>query len=152
MQGTFKSETSFEKRQELCNRIKSQYRDRVPIIVETAPSNNKLTLKRKKFLAPRDISVGAFLGEIRKQASVNPEEAIFIFCGGNGGVLVPTSNNIAQVYEDYQDEDGFLYMTAALENTFGALYTVDTLAFGMLDNVLKVSERVARTLGLRNLL
>lgn len=150
MQGTFKSETSFEKRHELCSRIQAQYNDRVPIIVEVARSNNQLTLNSKKFLVPCVISVGGFLGEIRKQANVSPEEAIFIFCG-NGGVLVPTSNTMEEIYEKYKDEDGFLYITVALENTFGALQTVDMLTFGVLDSMLKSSSRIARTLGLGNL-
>ena len=147
MQGTFKSETTFEKRLELCNRIKTQYADRVPIIVEVA-RDSKLTISRKKFLVPNSISVGGFLNEIRKQANLQPEEAIFIFCGSSGGVLVPTSNNISQIYEKYKDEDGFLYITVALENTFGMLNTVDLLAFGLLDRVLASSGRMAKVLAL----
>ena len=152
MQSAFKNETSFEKRAELCNRIRSQYNDRVPIIVEVAPGNNQLKLSRKKFLAPKDISVGGFLNEIRKQSHISPEEAIFIFCGSGGGVLVPTNNTISQVYDTYKDEDGFLYITAALENTFGSLHTIEFLTVGVIDEILKSSGRVARTLGLNNLL
>jgi len=148
MQGTFKSEASFEKRQELCNRIRTQYKDRIPIIVELAKSNNLLTLNRKKFLVPSDISVGGFLGELRKQTSVRSDEALFIFCGNGNGILVPTSENIAHIYEKYHDEDGFLYITVALENTFGALETLDMLTFGVLDNLLKTSSRITRTFGL----
>ena len=152
MQGTFKSEASFEKRYELSSRIRTQYTDRVPIIVEVARSNNKMTLNRSKFLVPKDISVGAFLGEIRKQASIRPEEAIFIFCGSSNGILVPTSSNISEVYDKYKDEDGFLYITVALENTFGAIYIVDAIAFGLLDKILKTSSKTAHILGLENLL
>ena len=144
MQGTFKSETPFEKRRELCTRIKTQYKDRVPVIVEVA-NNVQLTLSRKKFLAPSDISVGGFLGEIRKQASIRPEQAIFLFCG-KSSVLVPASYTLDHVYEVYKDEDGFLYMTVALENTFGTLGNLEYL----LDEVLKGGGRVARTLGLGN--
>jgi GABA(A) receptor-associated protein len=152
MQGVFKNETPFEKRYELCSRIRTQYPDRIPIIVEVARSNNQLKLNRKKFLAPSDISVGGFLGEIRKQACLRPEEAIFIFCGSGGGVLVPTGDNMADIYEKYKDDDGFLYIIVALENTFGALQTIDMLTFGVLDGMLRSSSRAARTLGLGKLL
>ena len=148
MQGRFKSETSFEKRHELCSRIRAKYEDRVPIIIEVT-RDSQLTLNREKFLVPGDISVGGLLSEIRKQASVRPEEAIFIFCGG-GGVLVPTSETVSHIYEKYKDEDGFLYMVVALENTFGALQILDMLTFGVLDYLLKGSSRVSRTLGLGN--
>ena len=147
MQGTFKSETRFEKRLELCTRIRTQYPDRVPIIVEVT-KNSQLTISRKKFLAPGEISVGAFLNEIRKQSNLRSEEAIFIFCGSNGGILVPTSNTISQIYKKYKDEDGFLYMTVGLENTLGALNTLDFMTFGFLDHVLSSSGYVARGLAL----
>ena len=149
MQGTFKKDTPFQKRVELAERIRSQYKDRIPVIVEVAQSNDKkLQLNRKKFLAPADISMGAFLSEIRKQANIRSEEALFLFCGSNNGILVPTSNSISQVYDKYKDEDGFLYMVVALENTFGAWYTVKRMSFGMLDNVLTGSGKFARGLGL----
>lgn len=149
MQGTFKKDTPFQKRVELSTRIRSQYQDRIPIIVEVSESNaKKLQLNRKKFLAPADISMGAFLSEIRKQSNISSEEALFLFCGSKSGILVPTSNSVSQVYEKYKDEDGFLYMVVALENTFGAWNTVKRMSFGMLDNVLAGSGKFARGLGL----
>lgn len=113
---TFKNEHKFEKRVELCSRLRSQYPDRIPVIIE--PSDKKsIELNRKKYLTPVDISIGAFLNEIRKQAKVKPEEAIFLFFGS--GVLAPTAFTMSQAYDKYKDEDGFLYITVALENTFG---------------------------------
>lgn len=113
---SFKSEHKFEKRVELCTRLRSQYPDRIPVIIE--PSDKKsIELNRKKYLTPVDISIGAFLHEIRKQAKVKAEEAIFLFFGN--GVLAPTAFTMSQAYEKYKDEDGFLYITVALENTFG---------------------------------
>ncbi len=146
MHSTFKSETSFEKRTTLSARIISRHKDRVPVIVEISRNTN-LTLSSKKFLAPKDISIAGFLNEIRKQASIGPEQAIFLFCG-SAGVLVPTGYTISQVYEKHKDEDGFLYITVALENTFGLLRAVDA----MLDEMLTTSSRVSNALGLDNFL
>nr|QBK87131.1 MAG: ubiquitin-like protein [Marseillevirus LCMAC201] len=144
MQGTFKSETQFEKRLELCTRLRKQHPDRIPIIVEVA-KNSQLTIKCRKFLAPSEISIGGFLNVIRKQASIGYEEACFIFCG-TAGTLVPTSNTMAQVYEKYKDEDGFLYIIVALENTFGVLNTLDSWTFDLLNGILASSGRVVRGL------
>lgn len=141
MKATFKKENVFEKRAELCQRITKQYPSRVPVIVEVAPKS-KLILNRKKFLAPQDISVGGLLNEIRRQSSLKPAEAIFLFCG-SGGVLVPTSYKLAQVYEKYKDEDGFLYFTVAMENTFGGLAMIEQ----SLDYVLKTSSNLVKRLG-----
>lgn len=140
MQATFKKENEFEKRAELCRRIKKQYPTRVPVIVEVAPKSN-LKMNRKKFLAPQDISVGGLLNEIRRQSSLKPAEAIFLFCG-SGGVLVPTPHKLSQVYEKYKDEDGFLYITVAMENTFGGLVMLEKT----LDCVLENSSKLIRKL------
>ncbi len=147
MQGTFRRDTPFEKRCEIASRIKSKHGDRLPIIVEIARSSNKLLLNRSKFIVPKDISVGAFLGHIHNEAKVRPEEAIFIFCGSDSGILVPTSSNMNDVYQKYKDDDGFLYITAALESTFGALHTIDMVAFGLLDKLLHTSSKTVRAIG-----
>lgn len=139
MQGTFKKDNSLEKRIQLCEKIRKNYPHRVPIIVESAHGQT-IEIKRKKFLAPDDINIGSFLTEIRKQSTLRPEEAMFIFCGENGGVLVPTSSSMEQVYKRYKSDDGFLYMTVALENTFGDLHSVEMAAFSVLDRVLYSSS------------
>ena len=99
-------------------------------------------------MAPADISIGAFLTEIRRQSTIRLSEALYLFCGPGGGILVPTSSIVSKVYEQYKDPDGFLYMSVALENTFGGLQIVTNLTTGMLDRMLYTSSRVARTLGL----
>ncbi len=147
MRGTFKRDNKFEKRLELCNRIKTQYPNRLPIITETLP-NTDINLDRKKFLVPSDISMGGFLTELRKHTKLRSEEALYIFCGSKGGVLVPANQTICEIYEKYKDEDGFLYMLVALENTFGALFTIEQLSLGLLDNMLRTSGRVASLLHL----
>ena len=114
---SFKNEHKFEKRVELCTRLRTQYPDRIPVIIDTNDKKS-IEINRKKYLTPVDISIAAFLNEIRKQAKIKPEEAIFLFFGN--GVLAPTAYTMSQAYDKYKDEDGFLYITVALENTFGA--------------------------------
>jgi hypothetical protein len=50
---------------------------------------------------------------IRKRIQLAPEKAIYIFVDE---VLPPTAAMMAQIYEDYKDEDGFLYVTYSGEN------------------------------------
>ena len=141
MQGTFKTDNKFEKRVELCRRISKQYPTRVPVIVELAPKT-KLKLNRTKFLAPQNISVGGLLNEIRRQSSLQPAQAIFLFCGSTG-TLVPTSQTLLQVREKFKDEDGFLYFTVAMENTFGAFQSIEDFSQKCLDGALKTSAKIA---------
>ena len=56
---------------------------------------------------------GQFVYVIRKRIKLAPEKAIFIFVDE---VLPPTAAFMAQVYEEYKDEDGFLYVTYSGEN------------------------------------
>lgn len=146
MQGTFKRDNKFEKRLELCHRIKKQYPDRIPVITETI--NVDINLNHKKFLIPNDISIGGFLSELRKHTTLRPEEAMYIFCGSRNAVLVPTNQIISQTYEKYKDDDGFLYITVALENTFGAYFVLEQFSQKLLDSILKSSEQVISLLHL----
>ena len=73
-------------------------------------------IDKHKYLVPNDISVGQFVYIIRKRVKLTPEKAIFIFIND---VLPPTSTLMGDIYNEHKNEDGFLYITYAGENTFG---------------------------------
>jgi GABA(A) receptor-associated protein len=112
----FKKLNSLEKRKIESERIILKYPDRIPIIVETHHSDNVIELDKKKYLVPEHVAVSHFMFIIRKRINIEPENAIFMFFGNT---LVPSSHLISDVYKNYKDEDGFLYSTISLENTFG---------------------------------
>jgi len=119
----FKQEHSFEKRQEVAEKIKSKYPDRIPVIVEKSPKSNAPPIEKKKFLVPQDIPVGKFMYEIRKHMpSLNPEDSILLFvydAKTETHILPPSSAVMSTIYEKHRDSDGFLYITYSGENTFG---------------------------------
>lgn len=94
----------------------------MPVIVEAA-NVNAPQLTKTKFLAPVDMVMGHFVQEVKKhlQARSNGENAeqqtIFLFC--NNSVLVNSSALMAQLYEKYKADDGFLYIKYSAENSFG---------------------------------
>lgn len=55
--------------------------------------------------------MGQFVYVIRKRIKLAPEKAIFIFVGD---VLPATAAQMVDVYNQYKDEDGFLYVRYAL--------------------------------------
>jgi GABA(A) receptor-associated protein len=110
--------TNLEKRKEVANKIQSKYPDRIPVIVEKAPNSKVPEIDRKKYLVPKDITVGAFETEIRKHMKLKPEEAIFLFVNNT---IPPTGSLISQVYDKHKESDGLLYVTYSGENTFGSL-------------------------------
>ena len=70
----------------------------------------------KKFLVPGDISLSQFTFVIRKRIAVSKEKAIFVFIND---VLPSTHTLMSDIYEQYKDNDGFLYAVYSGENTFG---------------------------------
>jgi GABA(A) receptor-associated protein len=112
----FKSEIPYEQRCKAAIEQLRKYPDRVPIIVQ--PATFKVPdIERKKFLVPKTITVAIFLIEIKKYIHVGTHDGIFLFV--NDQVVPPCTMMIDELYNRYKDQDGFLYITYAMENVFG---------------------------------
>ena len=94
--------------------IRDKYPDRLPIIVDTTGTLPKLD--KHKFLVPCDLTVSQLMYVVRKRMSLRPEVAMFMYVGT---VMLQGGATITEVYHEAKDEDGFLYLLAAGENTFG---------------------------------
>ncbi|OXM81849.1 microtubule binding protein [Cryptococcus neoformans Bt63] len=114
----FKDEHPFDKRKAEAERIRQKYQDRIPVICEKAEKSDIPTIDKKKYLVPADLTVGQFVYVIRKRIKLAPEKAIFIFVDD---ILPPTAALMSSIYDEHKDEDGFLYVLYASENTFGDL-------------------------------
>ena len=116
----FKDEIPFAMRKEEASRILSKYSDRIPIIIERSDecSDDIPVVDKKKYLVPNDITTGQFTYIIRKRIELEPEKAIFLFAGEDY-TIPPSSSLISEIYNNFKDEDGFLYFTYSGENTFG---------------------------------
>ena len=114
---SFKDEFSFEKRLEESNKVLNKHSDRIPCIVEKCQKCKKInTIDKKKFLVPKDLTMGQFIYVIRKRLKILPHEAIFIFVNNT---IPPSSCTISHIYNIHKDQDGFLYFRYSSENTFG---------------------------------
>ena len=112
----FKKNHGFEERKLEAERILEKYPDRIPIIVERSIRTDVPEIDKKKYLVPKDITVGQFVYIIRKRIKLAPEKAIFLFLNET---IPPTASLLSELYVDNKDEDKFLYLTYAGENTFG---------------------------------
>lgn len=112
----FRKNYSLEKRKSESSRIKSKYPNRIPIICEKNINCDVPNIDKNKYLVPVDLTVGQFLYVIRKRIKLNPEKALFLFINNT---IPATSQLLSQIYKDYQNEDGFLYIIYSSENTFG---------------------------------
>lgn len=105
-----------EKRKSESTRILQRFKDRLPVICEKVENSDIQEIDKRKYLVPGDLTVGQFVYVIRKRIKLPSEKAIFIFVND---ILPPTAALMSTIYEEHQDEDGFLYVLYSGENTFG---------------------------------
>jgi len=113
---SFKAKYSHIERKKESDRILKKYPNKIPIICEKIKSQNILNIKKNKFLVPRDIIIGQFICIMRKLININQDTALFLFINNN---IPPSSAFISDIYEQYKEPDGFLYISFSTENTFG---------------------------------
>jgi GABA(A) receptor-associated protein len=114
---SFKEKFSFEQRRDECVRIIKKYPNRIPVIVEKLDSSGIHELVKKKYLVPKDLSIGQFIYVIRKRIKLEPEKAIYLFVNNS---LHPTCKLMSQLYKEQADNDGFLYSYYSGEECFGS--------------------------------
>ena len=118
MQWNFKRDKTCEERVAESLKVLSKHPDRIPIICERQTSCTSLEeLDKKKYLVPRDLTVGQFIYVLRKRMSLNAAQAIFLFT--DSGSMPSSTHQLQHVYSTHSDADGFLYLRYSGENTFG---------------------------------
>nr|XP_001093103.3 microtubule-associated proteins 1A/1B light chain 3C [Macaca mulatta] len=116
----FKQRKSLAIRQEEVAGIRAKFPNKIPVVVERYPRETFLPLLDKtKFLVPQELTMTQFLSIIRSRMVLRASEAFYLLV--NNKSLVSTSVTMAEIYRDYKDEDGFVYMTYASQETFGCL-------------------------------
>ncbi|GMP87359.1 hypothetical protein CsSME_00039760 [Camellia sinensis var. sinensis] len=118
---SFKQEFSFEERSEESRDMIAKYPDRVPnvtlqVVVERYSNTDLPEIEKKKYLVPRDMSVGQFIHILSCRLRLAPGKALFVFVNST---LPQTSSLMESVYKTLKEEDGFLYMCYSSEKTFG---------------------------------
>lgn len=100
--------------------LSKAYPDRVPVFVRRGDNCKDLPeLKKQKFLVPRELTVGQFLFIVRRQLTLPPEKALFIFINNT---LPPATTLMGEVYAKHKSSDGALRMIFMSESTFGDAY------------------------------
>ena len=96
-------------------KMRDAYPDKIPIIIDNEKRIENIT--KFKFLIPGTLNVSNLLNCIRNIIKLDKDKAIFIFVGNN--TIPSTTSSINGIYQEYADEDGFLYVKVFLESTFG---------------------------------
>jgi len=131
---SFQDQMSFEMRAEEARRILSKYPNRVPVIIERAQRSDLPEIEKKKFLVPGTMLCGEFRYIIHKHitqssaansqgangSTLTADQTIYLFVKNSSP---KTGSLTSEIYDTLKEEDGFLYMTYAAENTLGAEWT-----------------------------
>ncbi len=113
----FKRKSSFEKRITESGGLLKKHADRVPIICEPAPTCKLPRIDSTKFIVPRSIKVIQFLAIIRKRLpNIHPTKAVFFLVDDK---IIKMDITISELYEEYSEADGFLYIMYKDEDVFG---------------------------------
>lgn len=112
---SFKQDNDLESRKRVSKMIKEKFPQHVPVIIERADTKVE-KMPKVRYLMPEDYTVAKLIMRIRTEIKVNSKTAIFIYVNGT---IPNSSDKIVNVYNKHKDEDGFLYIRYAGENTFG---------------------------------
>lgn len=100
-----------EMRQKNSRSILDKYENRKPLIITDEKKNIH------KILPQDSHTVSVILIPLRKKMKIHPTDSIYLFI--NNKIMPNPADKILNLYNEYKDEDGFLYMDVRKENTFG---------------------------------
>ncbi|XP_004283539.2 microtubule-associated proteins 1A/1B light chain 3C [Orcinus orca] len=115
----FKQRKSSATRREEVVGILVKFPGKIPVTVERYPREKLLpSLDKTKFLVTQELTMTQFLSVIRSRMVLGATESFYLLVNNkNFGSMNVT---MAEIYRDYKDEDGFVYMTYASQ-IFGCL-------------------------------
>ena len=91
------------------------HNNKVPIIINL-PDNSSIELDKLKYIVPKDITIQQLHCILTKYIKKNKKQSVILFINNTMPI---SSQSIGNIYNQFKDKDGFLYITLRKENTFG---------------------------------
>jgi len=109
----FRDVHSFEERKGMADRVKINNSESVPVIVERVASSTAPAIERCKYLINKKTTVQKFLGDMHTLLRPQPSQPLHFFVAKGGCFYSLSASDLwlARIYEEQQEDDGFLYIT-----------------------------------------
>ena len=120
MKFRFKKENKdVEKRRKLCEKLRAEYPDKIPVICEKDPYYwNLKEIQKTRYLIPNDLKLSTFHYHLRQLFKIDEYQSFFLLA--NGKTFLMDDDNFKDIYEKYKDKkDGFLYIAYGQELVWG---------------------------------
>jgi hypothetical protein len=116
----YQKDKSFDERKKESKIAMEKHPNNVPVYV----MSKSINIKKSKYLIPKNMSVLRLVSTLRTKHELKGHEAMYLYFENskspNKQLILPvTSRVMFEAYEDYADEDGFLYAFIEREATFG---------------------------------
>lgn len=100
------------------NLIYKNFINHFQIIIERYSKEVNLpALMKTKFLVPQELTMSQLVNIIRRKLKLNMNQSLFLIIDNRS--ITSMSKPLAEVYREFKDEDGFLYIVYASQQVFG---------------------------------
>lgn len=119
VQSIFRETYSFEKRSAKAEEVKTKHPDHIPVVVEKAAKARVADISKNKFVVPANQTWISFILSIKTFIKLDyVDQGVHMFVN-NGNTIPSQITTISQLYKQYQNEDGILYVNYTGETVFG---------------------------------
>ncbi|KAF7487922.1 Microtubule-associated proteins 1A/1B light chain 3C [Sarcoptes scabiei] len=115
----FKQKKSLAIRRDEFTGIRAKFPNKIPIVIERSKNEKNLPLLDKiKFLVPNDLTIGQLKNILRHRMNLDDGQTLILMIGSQQ--LIPSlTKTSAELYKQFKDQDGFLYVTYSSKEILG---------------------------------